>query len=64
MCAREESNLDLELRKLTFYPLDYGRPTMLRFSSELRWASSMLNKLLARPKLKCDLSEGGDYGRL
>ncbi|KKT24425.1 MAG: hypothetical protein UW11_C0047G0002 [Parcubacteria group bacterium GW2011_GWA2_43_9b] len=24
-CAREESNLDLKLRKLMFYPLDYGR---------------------------------------
>ena len=24
-CAREESDLDIKLRKLAFYPLNYGR---------------------------------------
>jgi len=37
-----------------------GQPT-LRFTSELRPGKHILKKLLALPKLKCNLSVGGSY---
>ena len=36
MCAHEELNLDFELRRLTLYPLSYGREfNNFQFSNEL-----------------------------
>lgn len=45
ICPRQESNLDLEIRNLLFYPLNYGSPTSLRLILELRRTSSRKSTL-------------------